>query len=163
MKIASSWKEIYEVNKKLDDVFIEKYHSTIDYDKKNIVEFLVELGEFANETKCFKYWTVKKAQKEKVLEEFADCITMSLLYFHLLNLELEELDNPIETENVLDVLMMLYEQVLTLNRKLEEDTVRSIFSNLLYLGTFFQFTEEEIQEAIRKKQKITWERLNSDY
>ena len=39
-----------------------------DYYKKNCIALLVELGEFINETKCFKYWSIKKPDKEKVLE-----------------------------------------------------------------------------------------------
>lgn len=55
------WYEIYAENKRLDEIFINRYkESDPEFVRKNGIEFLVELGEFVNETKCFKYWTIKK-------------------------------------------------------------------------------------------------------
>src|SRR5690625_909139 len=46
------------------DVFQEKY-----------LALLVELGELANETRCFKFWSMKPPSDKKViLEEFVDGI-----------------------------------------------------------------------------------------
>ncbi len=47
--------------------------------EKNIVALLVEIDEFVNETRCFKYWTSKLSSlKEVILEEHADCLTLVL-------------------------------------------------------------------------------------
>ena len=64
------YNDIYNRNKKLDDIFMNKYFNIESkYYEKNCLELIVELCELANETKCFKYWTVKKPDKELVLEE----------------------------------------------------------------------------------------------
>ena len=40
---------------------------------RRLMALLVELGEFANETRCFKYWSVKgPSPKEVILDEYAD-------------------------------------------------------------------------------------------
>lgn len=79
----SDFEKIYLNNKRLDDIFMEKYEKTEpQLFEKNCLEFLTELGEFANETKCFKYWSIKKPKKDEMLEEFADCITMILYFFN---------------------------------------------------------------------------------
>ena len=59
--------EVYQKNKELDEIFINKY-SSIDKEmyKKNKIELLVEIGELANETKCFKYWTNKEPNRELI-------------------------------------------------------------------------------------------------
>ena len=82
-------KEVYERNKILDQIFIDKFEK-IDKDmyKKNKLELLVEIGELANESKCFKYWSKKEVNRELMLLEFADCIIMTLCLFNYNNLEL---------------------------------------------------------------------------
>ena len=78
------YNEIYNRNKKLDDIFMNKYFNIESkYYEKNCLELIVELCELANETKCFKYWTVKKPDKEMVLEEFADSLMMILYMFNI--------------------------------------------------------------------------------
>ena len=52
----TKWHKIYENNIRLDKIYQEKYKDTTDFYKKNAIELLVELGEFVNETKCFKYF-----------------------------------------------------------------------------------------------------------
>lgn len=48
----------------------ETYKTTI---RKRMLALLVELGEFANETRCFKFWSLKgPSGKERILDEYAD-------------------------------------------------------------------------------------------
>lgn len=162
LMMREKWQTIYETNQSLDDVFIKRYATTPDYHQKNVIELLVEIGEFVNETKCFKYWTVKSPDREKELEELADCITMTLLFYHLLQMPLE-LSSRIDSENVYEVINHLYQKGTELLEELKEDVVKDILTNLLYLGELFHFEEEEILEAISKKQEITLARLNSNY
>ena len=85
-------REIYERNKDLDHIFMAKYEKNEPmYFEKNCIDFLVEFGEFVNETKCFKYWSIKEPKMDDVYEEFADCITMILTMYYVLNLEIERI------------------------------------------------------------------------
>ena len=83
------WEDIYKENKRLDIIFMSKYKEDSKIYEKNCIELMNEISEFANETKCFKYWSIKKMNKEKALEEYADVITMSLSFFTILNVKLE--------------------------------------------------------------------------
>ena len=47
--------DLYENKIKLDEYFIKEYGNSEDIILKNKLELLVELGELANESKCFKY------------------------------------------------------------------------------------------------------------
>ena len=67
------WQIIYNENKKLDKKFFDLYGNDIDYDKKNKIELLVEIGEMVNESRIFKYWSDKKVNYEALLMEYADC------------------------------------------------------------------------------------------
>lgn len=158
------YKEIYERNKKLDKMFIDKYQASEPYlFEKNCIEFLVELGEFVNETKCFKYWTNKKPKRNDLLEEYADCITMALTFFNVLDLELKDFKNHHKIDNILVVINYLYQQGSKLMSKIDEELVKDIFINLLYLGELLGLEKEEIIKAIEYKLLKVEERLNSDY
>ncbi len=158
------FKRIYENNKRLDDIFNEKYLSIeSEMFKKNAIEFLVELGEFVNESKCFKYWSIKTPKKEEMLEEFADCITMLLFFFNDLNISLKEEYNHIESKNVLDVINYLYYKGSKIISDYNKELLEDIYGNLLYLGKLFDFKDDEIILAIDNKQNKIEERLNSDY
>ena len=67
-------KEMYDKQLELD-LEIAKNHkiSYEDTKDKRLLALLVELGEFANATRTFKFWSFKPSEsKERVLDEFAD-------------------------------------------------------------------------------------------
>ena len=155
------WNERYINNQKLDKMFQEKYCTEHKLYEKNVIEFLVELGEFVNETKVFKYWTIKKPDKEKMLEEYADTITMCLTFMREFNEEIDDSYLHIETNDKLEVINYLYSRITLLMKR--ENVIKDIFYNLLYLGNLFEFKEEEVLDAINNKHKIIKNRLESDY
>lgn len=159
------WQEIYENNIRLDQIFMDKYLANEpEYFKKNALEFLVELGEFANETKCFKYWTIKKPNRADVLEEYADVLTMALYFLGDLNAKLDNLPGHIESDNILDVINYLYyEGSKMMSNEYCEEIVKDLISNVIYVGELAGISEEEMIDAIKKKQIKVEERLNSDY
>lgn len=157
----NEYRRIYENNKRLDTVFLEKYGSSQKFYENNCIEMLVELGEFVNETKCFKFWSNKQSNKEKVLEEYADCITMVFVFFNFYHLEIEQEYSHIESKDKLEVINYLFLLATKLIKK--EKVVEELFGNLLYLGELFGFKEKEIIKAIDKKHSIIEERLNTNY
>lgn len=157
------WLKIYEENKRLDAIFESKYQIDPNYYQKNCLEFLVELGEFVNESKVFKYWSIKKTIYDKLLEEFADTITMTLLFYRLLDLKLEEPIKPLESNNIYEIINFLFLKGTELMYNLNEELVKTLFSNLLLVAKYLNLAENDILMAIENKQKIICERLNSEY
>jgi dimeric dUTPase (all-alpha-NTP-PPase superfamily) len=144
-------KEVYERNKILDQIFIDKFEK-IDKDmyKKNKLELLVEIGELANESKCFKYWSKKEVNRELMLLEFADCIIMTLCLFNYNNLELLDkeykvLDDP--SDQIAYLYKLCSEFYFTDNTEL----LHEILFNFINLGKLLNITKEEIVKASIKK------------
>ena len=157
------WNKLYSDNKYLDEIFISKYKNDNKLYQKNCVELMVEIGEFVNETKVFKYWTMKSPNKDKMLEEYADVITMILSFYGIYNLEIKETYNKIEETDILKVIMELYNKSYLFYKESNKDILEEIFNYTLYLGKLLNFNEDEILNAIENKQKIIELRLNSDY
>ena len=157
------FKKILKVNQELDKVFDEKYSTDKNYYNKNCIALLIELGEFINETKCFKYWSIKSPNMDNVLEEYADCITMTLSFFTHLNVELDNIPNHSDIDDIFILINEIFKDATNMIDNGNGELIKKIFSNLLYLGELLKLNKQEIYNACYKKMKIIDERLNSDY
>ena len=74
--------KLYKMQEKLDKHIIDNHNIKISKEEllgSTILALLVEVGELANTTRCFKHWSTKGIMdKEVVLEELAD-----VLHFYL--------------------------------------------------------------------------------
>jgi dimeric dUTPase (all-alpha-NTP-PPase superfamily) len=131
---------------------------------KKILALQVELGELANETRCFKFWSTKKpSSKDIILEEYVDCIHF------ILSIGLEKNFQDI-TLNVNHITFELSEQFLTLYTNITDFIVcsslnnyLSIFQNFLSLGESLGFCIEDIESAYLHKNNINHERQDNGY
>ena len=143
------WENYYQKNKKLDEEFNSKYQENEpEFYEKNCIELLVEIGEFINETKCFKYWSIKSPNKEKMLEELADCLNMIFYFYGLLNLDITDFTNT-KIDNL----------STNLFNNLNEQDIKNIFVNLLDFAYSLDIQEEELLEKLEEKHQIIYNRL----
>lgn len=154
---------IYEINKKLDIIFNERYSSDNFYYEKNVIALIIEISEFINETKCFKYWSIKSPKKDYVLEELADSITMCLSFITYFKSDLNNIPSHINTKNIFLVINEIYKDASKLIDNKDVLLIKNILSNLFYLSELLNLEKDEIYNACYKKMDIINERLNSDY
>ena len=159
----NDFSKVYEENKTLDKLFIDKYGNNDDIILKNQLELLVELGELANETKCFKYWSVKNANKDKVLEEYADVILMIFYFFRELDVSLSENFPNENNANLIDEFIILFELMAKFRYKYERELIKEIFINMLKLGELLELSSDEIINSCLNKIKIDRDRFKIDY
>ena len=151
-------KKVYEENKKLDLIFINKYYHD-DFVKKNKLELLVEIGELANETKCFKYWSKKEADNDLVKAEYADCIIMTLCFFNYLNISLEDVNYIEDNSNIIDLFFNIYKLASIFSYNEDKEIIKEILIKLINLGYKLGFSDNDIKNACLDKIKFDKERL----
>ena len=154
------WNIVYERNKKTDSIYHEKFGDTEEVFRKNCIELLVELGEFVNETKCFKYWSVKTPDMNKVLDEYADCILMVLYFYNKLDMEIEEVEVKTNID-LLDLINETYYLSTKIMSEFNKELMKNIFDNLINIGRLLNYNEEEILDGLQEKERIVLERLDS--
>jgi len=154
--------DVYQKNNELDNIFISKFNNDKDMFKKNKLELIVEIAEFANETKCFKYWTKKKMNKELVLEEYADCIIMTLCLYHYYNLELNDLDYRISSD-INDTFARMFNLASSLYFNDDINCLKEILFQLVNLTNKLNLTKDELVDACLKKINKDTERLLNEY
>lgn len=97
-------KELLEMQRKLDtEILINFIRSTpgaefgswkqSDFLTERILALQVEVSEFANATRCFKYWSKKEADpKERLLDEYADILHFLLSIGNTMQFTAEEIE-----------------------------------------------------------------------
>ena len=80
----------------------------------------------------------------------------------MLNIKLEIVPHT-DTTDILYLFNKLYNNASMLYENKSEILVKQIFSDILYLGDLFNFSDKEKYDACIKKMKIIEERLNSNY
>jgi dimeric dUTPase (all-alpha-NTP-PPase superfamily) len=145
---------------------IEEDHG-VDYPstfERRVLALLVELGEFANETRCFKYWSFKApSPKEKILDEYADGLHFLLslgipLGAKELILSPKEYDIPLY-----DAILDVYGEVVGLSKSYDLSHYKAAFSAYLGLLPLMGYGEEDAKDAYLKKLKVNHERQEGHY
>ena len=155
---------IYKITKRLDDEFASHYSYDNEIVRKNRLEILVELGELANETRCFKYWSKKQiGDKEKVLEEYIDCLFMTLYFCHMTDVSLDERFPKHSNSDLIDTFINLFDLTSNIKEELDKKTVKKVLVELEYLAVLLGFTIDDLERATNKKSDIIEERFNSEY
>ena len=156
---------IYKETKYLDELFLQQYDiKSPEIIQKYKLELLVEFGELANETRCFKFWSKRqKGEKEKILEEYIDCLFMILYFCNINNVELNECFELPEKTDLVDAFLKLYEYGLFLNNQMNKDIVKKLLVQILYISELLEFDLIDLEEETKKKSLIIQQRLKSDY
>lgn len=115
------------------DTFISTHKGVKGTVEDTFSAYMVELGEFLNEVRAFKFWTVKGMDKEKAYEEFVDGLHFIL---SLGNSRFGEFDTTLLQERVADLELeeSMAEELLT-----KDDGDKRVHfvnvSNSLYLNS----------------------------
>lgn len=139
----------------------ESYATTFE---KRKLALLVELGELANETRCFKFWSLKgPSPKEKILDEYADGLHFLLslgvaIGVRRYEAEVETLSIPLH-EAILDV----YKKSLFFFENECEATYSEAMLSFLELLPLLGYTVEEAIDAYKKKLAVNYERQKEHY
>jgi dimeric dUTPase (all-alpha-NTP-PPase superfamily) len=158
--------KLLDMQEKLDQ-HIEEEHGLQNADliEKKILALLVEVGELANETRSFKFWSKKSSSsKEVILEEFVDGIHFILslgLEIGIQQFDLGETNYANE-----DVSKQFLEVFKSANHFSEERSVghfQQLFRHYVYLGELLGFSHEEVFDAYVKKNEVNYNRQKEGY
>ncbi|GAE30145.1 dUTP diphosphatase [Alkalihalobacillus hemicellulosilyticus] len=158
---------LFAIQKKLNDRIMAE-HQLVESDlfQEQLLAFLVEIGELANETRCFKYWSRKGASEQKViLEEYVDgvhfllTIGLALSYTDVKVNDTASANQGMLTERFLTVMKLTHQ----LEAIKDIDTYNELFEAYIALGMALGFTMAEIEQAYLEKNKVNHQRQDEGY
>lgn len=157
--------DLYQKQRELDEEIARNHDVTYASTRnKRTLALLVELGEFANATRTFKYWSNKGPEsKERVLDEFADGLHFLLSLGIDQGYEVDSIEVNDDDSSLTDVLLKTYE----LTSKFYSCQTPSNYLNVFisYLRTLFKlgFSWEEARDAYYLKLKENHTRQKTNY
>ena len=157
--------ELFPLQRELDDDIAKRHDVTYESTKdKRLLALLVEFGEFANETRCFKYWSLKPmSEKAVVLDEYADGMHFFLslgipLGVSSFSKELVKKDIDPAT-----AILEVYQEAAKLHQDYSVEQYKKAFGMFLDLLPLFGFTGNDAKEAYLKKLQVNHVRQETHY
>jgi dimeric dUTPase (all-alpha-NTP-PPase superfamily) len=159
--------KLFELQLALDQ-HIEEKHGLQEEDlfNRKVLALLVEIAELANETRTFKFWSVKPASDKKViLMEFVDGIHFILS----LGLEcgFDKLQFNIKDEapafGATEQFLAINDNVSHFQKTKSLQDFIALFESYLQLGTLLGITYEELEEAYLVKNEVNYQRQKNNY
>jgi dimeric dUTPase (all-alpha-NTP-PPase superfamily) len=133
---------------------------------EKILALLVEVGELANETRCFKFWSSKPASpKDIILEEYVDGLHFVLSIGLVSPFDLpEKVEIDHSETNTVQGFLTVYEDIERF--KSEADDVNKyvrLLEHYLMIGRILGFTVDEIKDAYLSKNEVNHTRQDQGY
>ncbi|MFK2824619.1 dUTP diphosphatase [Bacillus sp. B190/17] len=158
--------KLFHMQKALDE-YIEAEHDlqNVDLFDKKILALLVELGELANETRCFKFWSLKKpSERTVILEEFVDGVHFILSLGLTLSLETEASVTEEEpADSITEQFLRIHEAAHLFKQDKSAETYDRLLNGYFALGRLLSFSAEEVEKAYVAKNEVNYERQKQGY
>ena len=163
--MRESLSELFVAQQKLDARIIEEHHAPYEKTmKERVLAFLVELGEMANETRCFKYWSYKgPSPKEVILEEWADGLHFLLSLGVALGVESYEHEMRLESCSLVEQILKCYHLAGELVSEIKPQAYAMLFSAYLNLLPLLGADFAEGKKAYYAKLEINYARQDGGY
>jgi dimeric dUTPase (all-alpha-NTP-PPase superfamily) len=157
--------KLFELQKELDSRILNQHNlQEKPLLQKKVLALQVELGELANETRCFKFWSIKEpSTAEVILEEYVDCLHFLLSIgiekgYKDIHIDVKHVEYPL-TDQFLNLYIDVNDFVICSSM----DQYLTLFEDFLNLGLNLGFTEEQIEAAYLKKNLTNHERQDNGY
>ncbi len=154
--------------KELDAFVLENVQNDIGearYWTYRLVAFSIELSEFLNEVKFFKYWSKNKdnVDRNKILEEYVDGLHFIFSLGNTIGFDkwvfgVDDIKEPLDL-----LFFSLNENILELRNNKDLNVFNKLFVNYLKMAWSIGIKPEELYEAYDKKYQLNIERQKNNY
>lgn len=160
-----NWDKLFTMQGKLDEYICANHQ----LENKNLfnekfLALLVELGELANETRCFKFWSTQgSSDRQIVLEEYVDNIHFLLSLGIEKEYEFSKITIEPTTENKTNQFNQVFRSAIHFYECQTEESYMKMIESYLQLANLLGFTECDIFNAYIEKSEVNYERQQSGY
>lgn len=157
--------ELFKAQSGLDSRIASEHHVTYENTReKRIMALIVEIGELANTTRCFKYWSNKGMEaKEVILDEYAD----GLHFFLSLGVDIKSKKKLYSfTKHEADLtaqILKTYSLTAVFMKKQDEKSYVKAFQAFLNIVPLLHVRWSTIEEAYYKKLGVNYNRQETNY
>jgi len=160
-----NFKELYALQADLDAEIAKNHGTTYETTfEKRLLALIVEIGELANETRCFKYWSNKPmSPKEVVLDEFADGIHFLLSLGIPLNANKMDYEITKPDCDLTHQIHLVYKAATELLTNYDLEHYEDCFQKYLNIIALLGYSEEDVIDSYKKKLNVNHKRQETNY
>ncbi len=159
------FKRLFIKQKELDLAIQANHHVTYEETtERRFLALFVEIGELANATRCFKYWSNKPSEaREIVMDEYADGLHFLLSLGIANNIEETSFLYESSDEDLSILFTKMYRLISNFKEKINEDNYRLCFENYLKIAYKLKMNEEDIFNSYLLKLGENYHRQETNY
>ena len=156
---------LYQKQAELDARIAENHHiSYATTREKRILALLVEFGEFANATRCFKYWSNKSSEAQDiVLDEYVD----GLHFFLSLGIDIKASKRIYHytkhADNLTKQVLEVYRLSANFYKNQDEKSYAKAFQAFINIVPLLKVRWTTIEKAYYKKLGENYSRQDNNY
>ena len=157
--------ELFIAQEKLDTTIAENHGISYKTTRhRRLMACLVEIGELANATRCFKYWSNKGPEADDiVLDEYAD----GLHFFLSLGIDIgtskRSYNITKHEDNLTDQFLMVYHRLDEFRKKQDDSSYIKAFQAFLNLLPLLGYKWKQLEAAYYKKLGVNYNRQETNY
>ena len=157
--------ELFKAQAKLDATIAENHGISYETTRpRRIMAAYVEIGELANATRCFKYWSNKGPEEDDiVLDEFADGLHFLLSLGIDRGYETDTIEVEDDDLSLTDSLIKSYDLAVQYNSHQTRENYVSLFANYLRALYKIGYSWKEAKEAYYTKLAENHHRQETNY
>ena len=158
-------KELYSLQAGLDKEIAKNhditYENTIE---RRLLALIVEIGEFANETRCFKFWSNKgPSPKDVIMDEYADGLHFLLSLGIPLKAKKFEYNVHKSSKELTLQILDVYRAAIALKNHFDLKHYEKAFQLYLNLSQTVKMKPQDIIDSYKKKLDVNYNRQATNY
>ncbi|WP_431522018.1 dUTP diphosphatase [Guptibacillus hwajinpoensis] len=158
--------QLFALQKQLDDRIVNEHGlEGLDLFQNKLLALKVEVGELANETRCFKYWSKKAPSPiETILEEYVDGIHFILSLGLEIGITPRKVPSEVADElSTVECFHHVYQAIDHVAEIRNEEAYLHLLNHYLLLGKQIGLNIDDIYEAYLKKNEVNHNRQDQGY
>ena len=157
--------KLYIKQAELDQRIANNHHVTYASTReRRILALLVEIGEFANATRCFKYWSNKKSEPQDiVLDEYVDGLHFFLSLGIDINVSKKKYNYTKRADNLTKQVLETYRLASIFYKNQDEKSYIKAFQAFINIVPLLKVRWTTIEKAYYKKLGENYSRQDNNY
>ena len=156
---------LFTKQRELDEEIQRRHNVTYEETlERRFLSLYVEIGELANATRCFKYWSNKPSEpRDRVMDEYADGLHFLLSIGIALGIKTTSFNQKETTEDLSNLFIKMYHDIDLLHEKKNEDTYQKTFETFLLIASKLMMDKDDIYSSYLLKLGENYHRQETNY
>ena len=157
--------KLYQKQAELDQRIADNHHVSYETTReRRILALFVEIGEFANATRCFKYWSNKPSEAQDiVLDEYVDGLHFFLSLGIDIKVTKKSYNRTKHADNLTKQILEVYRLAALFYKNQDEKSYIKAFQAFINITSLLKVRWSTIEKAYYKKLGENYTRQDNNY